>query len=356
MPLGYLGDADKTARTFPVIDGVRYSVPGDRARWRGRRRASSCSGRDSVTINSGGEKIFAEEVEQAIAQPPGGVRRGRGRPAERALGPGGGGRSCSCAEGATVTDDELLDECAKPHRPLQAAQGVRVPAGTGPLARRQGRLPLGRRHRGGRRLIPPPRSSPHGPPARYAGDTVRRWVSDSSPPTGSGSTPWKRDGGRSSCSCTASRSAGGRGAASSPAGPGRLPGGGCRPPGLRPLRQARCHLRRAVANACLAGVVTALGAERCVIVGHDWGGLLVWPFARRYPELLAGVVGVNTPDLPRPPMAPTALLRMAFPDEPPYLVQFQDRGPAEYILGRDVRGVLRGHAPRAGHPPYRSVR
>ena len=43
MPLGYLGDADKTARTFPVIDGVRYSVPGDRARHLARRRRSSCS-------------------------------------------------------------------------------------------------------------------------------------------------------------------------------------------------------------------------------------------------------------------------------------------------------------------------
>ena len=32
VPIGYLGDADKSARTFPVIDGVRYSVPGDRAR------------------------------------------------------------------------------------------------------------------------------------------------------------------------------------------------------------------------------------------------------------------------------------------------------------------------------------
>jgi fatty-acyl-CoA synthase len=69
VPLGYLGDADKTARTFPVIDGVRYSVPGDRA-----RHLSSGDiellGRDSVTINSGGEKIFAEEVERAIAGHP----------------------------------------------------------------------------------------------------------------------------------------------------------------------------------------------------------------------------------------------------------------------------------------------
>jgi len=88
-------------------------------------------------------------------------------------------------------------------------------------------------------------------------------------------------------------------------------------------------------NACLAGLIPALGAEQAVIVGHDWGGLLVWPFARRYPELLAGVIGLNTHDLPRPPMAPIPLLRMVFPDEPIYILQFQDRGPADQILGHD---------------------
>jgi fatty-acyl-CoA synthase len=69
VPLGYLGDADKTARTFPVIDGVRYSVPGDRARLTADNLIE-LFGRDSVTINSGGEKIFAEEVEQALAHHP----------------------------------------------------------------------------------------------------------------------------------------------------------------------------------------------------------------------------------------------------------------------------------------------
>jgi len=69
VPLGYLGDEAKTARTFPVIEGVRYSIPGDRA-----RHLSDGSiqllGRDSVTVNSGGEKIFVEEVERAIAGHP----------------------------------------------------------------------------------------------------------------------------------------------------------------------------------------------------------------------------------------------------------------------------------------------
>jgi fatty-acyl-CoA synthase len=69
VPLGYLGDADKTARTFPVIGGIRYSVPGDRARLTAEGLIE-LYGRDSVTINSGGEKIFAEEVEQALAHHP----------------------------------------------------------------------------------------------------------------------------------------------------------------------------------------------------------------------------------------------------------------------------------------------
>jgi fatty-acyl-CoA synthase len=69
VPLGYLGDADKTARTFPVIGGVRYSIPGDRARLLADGEIELL-GRDSVTVNSGGEKIFVEEVERAIAGHP----------------------------------------------------------------------------------------------------------------------------------------------------------------------------------------------------------------------------------------------------------------------------------------------
>ena len=69
VPLGYFGDAAKTAKTFPVIDGVRWSVPGDRARYR-KDGSIEVLGRDSVTINSGGEKIFAEEVEHALKHHP----------------------------------------------------------------------------------------------------------------------------------------------------------------------------------------------------------------------------------------------------------------------------------------------
>jgi acyl-CoA synthetase (AMP-forming)/AMP-acid ligase II len=69
VPLGYLGDADKTAATFPVVDGVRFSVPGDRARLLADGTIQVL-GRDAVTINTGGEKVFAEEVESAISSHP----------------------------------------------------------------------------------------------------------------------------------------------------------------------------------------------------------------------------------------------------------------------------------------------
>ncbi len=69
IPLGYLGDPAKTAATFPLVDGVRHSVPGDRARLRADG-VVELLGRDSVTINTGGEKVFAEEVEAALMAHP----------------------------------------------------------------------------------------------------------------------------------------------------------------------------------------------------------------------------------------------------------------------------------------------
>ncbi len=110
VPLGYLGDREKTLRTFPVLEGVRYSVPGDRARYR-EDGSIEVLGRDSVTINSGGEKIFAEEVEHALKS-HGGVYDAVvvGRPSERwgqevvAL--------VQIRSGHRVTEDDLREACA----------------------------------------------------------------------------------------------------------------------------------------------------------------------------------------------------------------------------------------------------
>jgi acyl-CoA synthetase (AMP-forming)/AMP-acid ligase II len=70
LALGYLGDAKKTAHTYPIVDAVRYAIPGDRARLL-HGGIVELHGRDAVTINSGGEKIFAEEVEAALKSHPG---------------------------------------------------------------------------------------------------------------------------------------------------------------------------------------------------------------------------------------------------------------------------------------------
>jgi acyl-CoA synthetase (AMP-forming)/AMP-acid ligase II len=70
VPLGYYKDATKTAKTFPVIDGTRYAVPGDHAQIRADGTLVVL-GRGSVCINSGGEKIYPEEVEQVLRRHPG---------------------------------------------------------------------------------------------------------------------------------------------------------------------------------------------------------------------------------------------------------------------------------------------
>jgi acyl-CoA synthetase (AMP-forming)/AMP-acid ligase II len=64
-PMGYYKDEEKSDRTFKVIDGVRYSIPGDFAQV-GVDGTIHLLGRGSVCINSGGEKIFPEEVEEAL--------------------------------------------------------------------------------------------------------------------------------------------------------------------------------------------------------------------------------------------------------------------------------------------------
>ncbi len=65
VPLGYFKDAEKTARTFKVIDGVRYSFPGDMATVN-EDGSINLLGRGSQVINTGGEKVFPEEVEEAV--------------------------------------------------------------------------------------------------------------------------------------------------------------------------------------------------------------------------------------------------------------------------------------------------
>jgi acyl-CoA synthetase (AMP-forming)/AMP-acid ligase II len=69
IPLGYYNDPEKTAETFVTIDGVRYAIPGDHATVEADGTITLL-GRGSVSINSGGEKVFPEEVETAVKSHP----------------------------------------------------------------------------------------------------------------------------------------------------------------------------------------------------------------------------------------------------------------------------------------------
>ncbi len=69
LPLGYLGEEALNARTFPTVGGVRYLMTGDRARLT-RDGRIEFAGRDNLCINTGGEKVFPEEVEAALQSHP----------------------------------------------------------------------------------------------------------------------------------------------------------------------------------------------------------------------------------------------------------------------------------------------
>ena len=69
VPLRYHNDPEKSSKTFKVFDGVRYSIPGDHATIEADGTITML-GRGSVSINTGGEKVFPEEVEGALKAHP----------------------------------------------------------------------------------------------------------------------------------------------------------------------------------------------------------------------------------------------------------------------------------------------
>jgi acyl-coenzyme A synthetase/AMP-(fatty) acid ligase len=69
LPVGYYKDEAKTAATFPVIDGVRYSLPGDWATVEADGTVTLL-GRGSVCINTGGEKVFPRRSKRCSRRPP----------------------------------------------------------------------------------------------------------------------------------------------------------------------------------------------------------------------------------------------------------------------------------------------
>ncbi len=90
----------------------------------------------------------------------------------------------------------------------------------------------------------------------------------------------------------------------------------------------------------LVGLLDAMKIEKAVFAGHDWGGIVIWAIPLLHPHRVLGVIGVNTPFMPRAPMDPIALMRAAY-GEDMYIVFFQKPGIADGLLAKDVEKTLR---------------
>jgi pimeloyl-ACP methyl ester carboxylesterase len=91
----------------------------------------------------------------------------------------------------------------------------------------------------------------------------------------------------------------------------------------------------------LLGLLDALGEERAVFVGHDWGAPVVWNLALRAPERVAGVVAMSVPYTPRSRRPPTQIWSEQFAGAWFYILYFQQPGVADADLGRDAATTIR---------------
>ncbi len=99
--------------------------------------------------------------------------------------------------------------------------------------------------------------------------------------------------------------------------------------------------------ADLANLLDALALEKAVFVGHDWGGIVMWQLSFYQPDHIAGLIGVNTPFIPRLSNDPIEMFRNARGDDF-YICAFQDYGIAEAQMDADVGHTLRGFYRKGG--------
>lgn len=93
-------------------------------------------------------------------------------------------------------------------------------------------------------------------------------------------------------------------------------------------------------TADLVGLVDALGQEQAVLIGHDWGALIVWNAMLLHPQRFSAVVGMSVPYSGRGPMSITQSLQAAMGDNFFYILYFQEPGVAEKEFDSDPRGFL----------------
>jgi pimeloyl-ACP methyl ester carboxylesterase len=90
----------------------------------------------------------------------------------------------------------------------------------------------------------------------------------------------------------------------------------------------------------VVGLLDALGAERAIVVGHDWGAPVAWHTALLRPDRVRGVVGLSVPPRPRGPARPTEVFASRF-GPGYYMLYFQTPGVADAELAADPRTTFR---------------
>lgn len=106
----------------------------------------------------------------------------------------------------------------------------------------------------------------------------------------------------------------------------------------------------------IAGLVPALGEDKAILIGHDWGAPIVWNTALFHPDRVRAVAGLSVPHTGRGPVPRVELFKRMYKDRFFYQLYFQTPGVAEAELEADVRTALRkvyywasGDFVRAGH-------
>ena len=105
----------------------------------------------------------------------------------------------------------------------------------------------------------------------------------------------------------------------------------------KPLPVTDYAIRKLIGD--IEGLMEAYSIERAVIIGHDWGAMVTWQMSLLAPECMAGLVCLNIPHIPRPPINPITYMRWKLGKDF-YIVNFQKSDEADRRFAEDPRRFI----------------
>jgi pimeloyl-ACP methyl ester carboxylesterase len=105
----------------------------------------------------------------------------------------------------------------------------------------------------------------------------------------------------------------------------------------KPLHVSDYTLQKLIGD--LQGLCNAMSIDRAIFVGHDWGAMLTWQMSLLAPERMAGLICLNIPHIPRPPINPITYMRWKLGKDF-YIVNFQKSDEADRRFAQDPRRFI----------------